>query len=36
MIHYKGQLIACDFFTVETLTLTTLYGVAGLTWTKRK
>jgi len=25
MIHYKEQLIACDFFTVETLTLKTLY-----------
>jgi hypothetical protein len=23
--HYKDQLIACDFFTVETLTLQTLY-----------
>jgi transposase InsO family protein len=23
--HYKNQLIACDFFTVETLTLKTLY-----------
>ncbi len=25
MTHYKEQLIACDFFTVETLTLKTLY-----------
>jgi putative transposase len=25
MSHYKEQLIACDFFTVETLTLKTLY-----------
>ena len=25
MTHYKDQLIACDFFTVETLTLKTLY-----------
>ena len=25
MSHYKDQLIACDFFTVETLTLKTLY-----------
>ena len=25
MSHYKDQLIACDFFTVETLTLQTLY-----------
>ncbi len=25
MTHYKEQLLACDFFTVETLTLQTLY-----------
>ena len=25
MTHYKGQLLACDFFTVETITLKTLY-----------
>ncbi len=25
MSHYKDQLIACDFFTMETLTLKTLY-----------
>ena len=25
MTHYKEQLIACDFFTVETLNLKTLY-----------
>ena len=25
MTHYKQQLIACDFFTVETLFLQTLY-----------
>ena len=25
MTHYKDQLLACDFFTVETLSLQTLY-----------
>jgi hypothetical protein len=25
MIHYRGQLLACDFFTVETFFLQTLY-----------
>jgi len=25
MTHYKRQLLACDFFTVETLWLQTLY-----------
>jgi putative transposase len=27
MTHYKDQLLACDFFTVETLFLHTLYGL---------
>jgi putative transposase len=25
MTHYKGQLLACDFFTVETIRLKTMY-----------
>jgi len=25
MTHYKGQILACDFFTIETLFLKTLY-----------
>ncbi len=27
MTHYKDQLLACDFFTVETLFLQTIYGL---------
>jgi putative transposase len=27
MTHYKNQLLACDFFTVETLFLQTIYGL---------
>ena len=25
MTHYKDQILACDFFTIETLFLTTIY-----------
>ena len=36
MSHYKEQLIACDFFTVETLTLKTLYALFFIELGSRK
>jgi putative transposase len=27
MTHYKDQILACDFFTIESLFLTTIYGL---------
>jgi hypothetical protein len=30
MTHYKDQLLACDFFTIETIYLQTMYNSGGL------
>jgi putative transposase len=32
MRHYRQQLLACDFFTVETIWLQTLYVLSSSTW----
>jgi len=32
MNHYKDQLLACDFFTVETIFLKTIYVLFSLSW----
>ncbi len=32
MNHYKAQILACDFFTIETVWLKTLYVSSSLSW----
>ncbi len=36
MAHYKDQLVACDFFTVETLFLQTIYVLAFIEIGRRR